>query len=85
VQVSSKTHACAERLRWMSKACLVFGNGVDLAGSGELVPNWLGSEDGSGLKASVSATCGLRGCLAPHAILAMLGISKQMKCNHEII
>jgi hypothetical protein len=49
-----------------------------------MVPNWLGSEDGSGIKASVSAYCILRGCLAPHAILAMLGILRLMECNHEI-
>ena len=48
-----------------------------------LIPNRLGSEDGSGIKASVSASCGLRGCLAPQAILAMLGISRLMECNHE--
>jgi hypothetical protein len=39
-----------------------------------MVPNWLAFRDGSGIKASVAASCGLRGCLAPQSTRAMLGI-----------
>jgi len=49
-----------------------------------MVPNWLGSGNGSGIKSSASACCGLRGCLAPQATLAMLDIMLLIKGNQEI-
>lgn len=62
--------------------CRVVGSSetvwVGLAESGEahagVVLKWLAARDGSGIKASVAASCGLRGCWAPQSTRAMLGI-----------